>query len=1120
MAVRFSEEGRTVLSNLSAVLDDRILVVDGDGSLVWADSAARDVFELGEGPDSTAWEIPAIVPVDGGASTLEERPDRAVRERDEPVSDAPCRIPATDDPVRYSVDATPIDLADDESYVALVVDEPDGEATNGAESDDGERERQRVRQQEAIADLGEVALRCSALDDLFERTISVVANVLDAERCLLLDLSDDGEILRPRARTGWADDEPDAAVMDSALGSLGAYTAHSTGPLVVDDFDASPRFDDEGLSQADPGSGIGVSVGLSDDSWGVLCVQRSTRRDHDRTTVAFLEGVANLLASAIERHDRQRTLETTTDVFRRMTEISVRDAPFEERVGEMLALGRDYLDLDAGFQTRMADGTQTIELLRGTADDIAEGEACPVEESYCKRVLETEGTVATADVTEAGWADDPAYERWGFDAYIGHTVAVEDHTYGTVGFVASDARADAFDDAERAFVGQLANWIRYELTRQEHTRQLEASHQRYRTLVENVPNGAVALFDADLRYDVVGGTTPLGAPSPTELEGEHVPEVLSDDAAETIVPHYRATVEGERRTFTVKFENEIRRIKTVPVRDDGGDVDAGIAISQDVTAREKRERRLRRQRGQLDVLHEVNSLIQDLSATVLQQSDPADIWAVVETRISESDSYDAAWTWTVSEDHDAVVRPIQSDDGTAPFDPPVALDSDSQVAHTTREGRFLLTHDDDDDGGEGERDEDAPRADEATATVPIATEDEIYGSLTLRTSRENAFAGDERAAVDRLGTVVAHALRSVRQEAKLRQSEQHYQTLAENIPNSTVALLDDDLRCHVAAGEGFEALATTPDDFRDERPTAVDPFPDPLGERLEALASDALNCEQVCDQVEHDDHTYEIHVLPIHDHDHDHEGESAAGAMALVQDVTERVERRRRVEHEHERLEFLVRLLRHNLLNSLNVVDARLNYIEGKVPDDARPHLETAQHRTDEMIDVVDTIRALTNTAVDGDTSQLEPVPLHVVVRDRVESTRRTYPEAEIELASSPDVHVLSDDLLSEAIENLLLNAVQHNDKETPVVTVDTAVDDETVTVSIADNGPGISEDLKGRLVAADTRCMSDPSIGFGLQIVREIIDTYDGDIAIDDNDPEGTVFRLTLPRATDEMST
>jgi signal transduction histidine kinase len=254
---------------------------------------------------------------------------------------------------------------------------------------------------------------------------------------------------------------------------------------------------------------------------------------------------------------------------------------------------------------------------------------------------------------------------------------------------------------------------------------------------------------------------------------------------------------------------------------------------------------------------------------------------------------------------------------------------------------------------------------------------------------------------------------------------------------------------------------------------------------------------------------FELEAIPLRSEDG-----TIVGAMSLAQDVTERVERQRQLEYERERLEFLVRLVRHNLLNSLNVVEARLELVDGRVDYEVAEHLETARNRAAEMIDLVETIRTLTTAMADRTETRLEAVPLAEVLADQVQSASLTYPDAAFDLAAPPAVDVCADDLLEEALENLLLNAVQHNDSPRPEVRVDVTVDEEHATVSVADNGPGLPETVREALQEGRPNDFEDPGFGFGLYVVNEVVESYGGSVDIEENDPRGTVFHLRLDRA------
>ena len=225
------------------------------------------------------------------------------------------------------------------------------------------------------------------------------------------------------------------------------------------------------------------------------------------------------------------------------------------------------------------------------------------------------------------------------------------------------------------------------------------------------------------------------------------------------------------------------------------------------------------------------------------------------------------------------------------------------------------------------------------------------------------------------------------------------------------------------------------------------------------------------------------------------------------------VERERTLQRERNRLEFMNRLLRHNLLNSLNVVTSRLKMLDGRVDYEMVDHLETAIDRTEEMATFVETIREVTNVIGHSKEHELEPKALDDVLTNRVRMAQQSHPEAQITLLSDPAVDVVADELLGEVLDNVLINAVQHNPDETPGVWVDTAVHDDSVEITVADDGPGIPDEKKETIFDRDVKDFDDPGTGFGLYLVHEIMDSYDGSITVTDNEPTGTVFTLTFQR-------
>ena len=133
-------------------------------------------------------------------------------------------------------------------------------------------------------------------------------------------------------------------------------------------------------------------------------------------------------------------------------------------------------------------------------------------------------------------------------------------------------------------------------------RKLEESERRYRALAENFPNGAVGVYDHDLRYtlaagDLVGDTLP----SADEFTGTRMPDIFPDDTVAELEPLFRAPLDsGEKATGDVEFGGRIWRVWTTPLRDPAGDVFAGLSFAQDITEQIERQEKLEESNERLE----------------------------------------------------------------------------------------------------------------------------------------------------------------------------------------------------------------------------------------------------------------------------------------------------------------------------------------------------------------------------------------------------------------------------------------------------------------------------------------------------------------------------------------
>jgi len=215
-------------------------------------------------------------------------------------------------------------------------------------------------------------------------------------------------------------------------------------------------------------------------------------------------------------------------------------------------------------------------------------------------------------------------------------------------------------------------------------------------------------------------------------------------------------------------------------------------------------------------------------------------------------------------------------------------------------------------------------------------------------------------------------------------------------------------------------------------------------------------------------------------------------------------------------LTFVNGLIRHDLRNDLSTIKmyASLDDDGGDAPSDGRPDHESAavvEGKAEEALARIETSRSITETLV-GD-PELDAVELAPMVEDlaaRVEDSFGVRVETDV----SDDGLVRGNAGLRSVVDNLLENAAEHNDADDPVVRVGVESEADVVRLLISDNGPGLPDEQKRALLGAG----GDESDG-GLSLVTQLLEEYGGAVRVDDNEPRGTTFVVTLPRATRGLS-
>ncbi|EMA30962.1 multi-sensor signal transduction histidine kinase, partial [Halobiforma nitratireducens JCM 10879] len=315
-------------------------------------------------------------------------------------------------------------------------------------------------------------------------------------------------------------------------------------------------------------------------------------------------GLSVFFRDVTDRTEARRELRSTNRTLQRLYEItSDADRSFETKLHQLLELGRDRLDLDVGYLAAIDEEDDRFEITHCVSEDdqLEPGTEIALSETYCRQTIDSDGLLAFTNASTDERIDGETYETWGIDAYVGGRVTVGNDRFGTLCFESEEPRQTPFTPTERSFVELATQWVGQELERRRRERELEESERRYRTLIENFPNGTVALVDRDLQYVTFGGTLAgSGDVSRDELVGTPIERALPRELADIVVPNYENAIEGEPNTIERTVGGRVYRFHFAPVRGVDGDVFAAMGMSQEVTERRETERKLRERERHLE----------------------------------------------------------------------------------------------------------------------------------------------------------------------------------------------------------------------------------------------------------------------------------------------------------------------------------------------------------------------------------------------------------------------------------------------------------------------------------------------------------------------------------------
>jgi PAS domain S-box-containing protein len=237
----------------------------------------------------------------------------------------------------------------------------------------------------------------------------------------------------------------------------------------------------------------------------------------------------------------------------------------------------------------------------------------------------------------------------------------------------------------------------------------------------------------------------------------------------------------------------------------------------------------------------------------------------------------------------------------------------------------------------------------------------------------------------------------------------------------------------------------------------------------------------------------ELSVSPIKENP-----EKISGYVIIIHSIDERKKIELRQTEIKDFLYMINKILRHDILNFLNVIQMAI-YLSKEKSDFT--YLDKAMKSVESSIKLVNDMKNLEYTISKGGNLDIYSV------REVIEDVSSNY-TIEFNIIGNGDI--VADEAIYSVFDNLIRNAIKHgNTKKMRFVITDKS---DHCQISVRDYGNGIDNDVIDKIFDENFTHGTTGNTGLGLYIVKKVIERYGGDIWVKSEKEKGTTFTIKIP--------
>jgi len=380
-------------------------------------------------------------------------------------------------------------------------------------------------------------------------------------------------------------------------------------------------------------------------------------------------------------------------------------------------------------------------------------------------------------------------------------------------------------------------------------------------------------------------------------------------------------------------------------------------------------------------------------------------------------------------------------------------------------------------------------------SVPISFGKELFGVIDVESSEYNAFDEEDASLLEILANMVAAGIKNIEYKNRIAESEKKYRSIFENAVEGIYRI---DMNGNIVeANPSLQNLfGYSQQELKNMDLSKLYKNPEKRKKFMERIKKEGMVKNFEVEYVRKNGDVLignEFAILV-----EEREGKFIDG---IIHDIT-------KLKNAQQEAEFYNSLLRHDLANKLQIIGGYLEILIDELKGENKKIAELAIGSTISAIKLIDNIKKL-NRATTG--LEKKEIGLGKMVNEIVNEYAEESKKRGVKVNyKNKELKIMANELLREAISNIIWNAIQHSKANEIKVYFE---EKNNVCIFIEDNGIGISEDMKKKMFDIGIKGRGSMGSGLGLYLSKKIVEGLNGKIQVESKQGKGTIFKIYLPK-------